>query len=109
MGICDQSGARMSGELALRSMASMHDRGNGLGGGFAGYGIYPEFPDHFCFHMMYHDEAAKEDTEFYLEKHFRVDHGRAHAHASPSGASRTRRMLWRYFLDIPSTPSSRPS
>ena len=33
MGVCDQSGARMSGELALRSMASMHDRGNGLGGG----------------------------------------------------------------------------
>src|SRR5680860_1785220 len=27
MGVCDESGDRMSGELAVRSMASMHDRG----------------------------------------------------------------------------------
>ena len=38
----------MSGEEAIIAMAIQHDRGNGLGGGFAGYGIYPEFPDHFA-------------------------------------------------------------
>ncbi|MDP2232857.1 MAG: hypothetical protein Q8K89_04415, partial [Actinomycetota bacterium] len=61
MGICDESGALMSGENAIRAMAVQRDRGNGLGGGYAGYGIYPEFPDHFCFHMMYHDLKGKED------------------------------------------------
>ena len=59
MGICDESGALMSGVVAIKAMAVQRDRGNGLGGGFAGYGIYPEFPDHFCFHMMYHDVAGQ--------------------------------------------------
>ena len=42
MGICDQSGTLMSGENAIKAMAVQRDRGNGLGGGFAGYGIYPD-------------------------------------------------------------------
>ena len=40
--IMDRSGARHDGSDILRSIALMHDRGNGLGGGFAAYGIYPE-------------------------------------------------------------------
>ena len=40
-GIFDKSGARMNGEAIIESIAVMHDRSNGLGGGFAAYGIYP--------------------------------------------------------------------
>ncbi|MDY0340817.1 MAG: hypothetical protein RBS17_06365, partial [Coriobacteriia bacterium] len=32
MGICDESGALMSGEEPIRAMAVQRDRGNGLGG-----------------------------------------------------------------------------
>ena len=73
MGICDECGTLMSGEDAIRAMAVQRDRGNGLGGGFAGYGIYPEFPDHFCFHMMYHDVKAKEEAEAVFDRYFTVD------------------------------------
>ena len=31
----------MTGEDIIRSMVPMHNRSNGLGGGFAAYGIYP--------------------------------------------------------------------
>ena len=31
----------INGEAIRQSIAVMHDRSNGLGGGFAGYGIYP--------------------------------------------------------------------
>lgn len=99
MGVCDQSGKRMSGELALRSMASMHDRGNGLGGGFAGYGIYPELPRPFCFHLLYNDEIAKEDTEYYLKKHFRVVMDEP-IPTKPIRGIENEPILWRYFLDI---------
>jgi len=99
MGVCDQSGTRMSGELALRSMASMHDRGNGLGGGFAGYGIYPELPHLFCFHLLYNDDGAKEDTEFYLKKHFRVVMDEP-IPTKPIRGIENEPTLWRYFLDI---------
>ena len=73
MGICDESGARMNGENAIRAMAVQHDRGNGLGGGFAGYGIYPEFPDHYGFHMMYHDQQARDEAEELRPAFFVID------------------------------------
>ena len=31
----------------------MHDRSNGLGGGFAAYGIYPEYRDFYAFQDVY--------------------------------------------------------
>ena len=54
-------------------MAAQRDRGNGLGGGFAGYGIYPDFADHHCFHMIYHDEQARLDSEAVIKKAFIID------------------------------------
>ncbi|MCE5204086.1 MAG: glutamine amidotransferase family protein [Coriobacteriales bacterium] len=98
MGLCDESGTLMSGEDAILAMAIQHDRGNGLGGGFAGYGIYPEFPDHFAFHMMYHDVRAKEDAEALFDEYFVVDL------AEPMPTRPVKRitdapLLWRYFLN----------
>jgi glutamate synthase domain-containing protein 1 len=55
-GIIDKSGRRMSGEAIVNSIAVMHDRSNGLGGGFAAYGIYPEYKDYYAFHMFYDSE-----------------------------------------------------
>ncbi len=42
-----KNGNKMSGEMITNSMKPMHDRSNGLGGGFAGYGIYPEYNDFY--------------------------------------------------------------
>ena len=39
-GIFARDGRRMSGEAIIRSIALMHDRSNGLGGGFAGYTLH---------------------------------------------------------------------
>ena len=97
MGICDESGSLMSGEAAIRAMAVQRDRGNGLGGGFAGYGIYPEFPDHFCFHMMYHDTAAKQDAEKVFDAYFQVDLAEPMPTRPVKGISDAP-LLWRYFL-----------
>ena len=36
-----RDGRPISGEVIRRSIAVMHERSNGLGGGFAGYGILP--------------------------------------------------------------------
>ncbi|MBE0476390.1 MAG: glutamine amidotransferase family protein [Coriobacteriia bacterium] len=97
MGICDTSGELMGGEVALRSIAVQHDRGNGLGGGFAGYGIYPEFPEHFCFHMMYHDVRGKEDAEAAFDRYFLVDLAEPMPTRATKGVTDAP-LLWRYFL-----------
>ncbi|MDH4140252.1 MAG: glutamine amidotransferase family protein [Coriobacteriia bacterium] len=96
-GICDESGKMMSGETAILAMAVQRDRGNGLGGGYAGYGIYPEFPDHFCFHMMYHDVKAKEDAEAVFDRYFVVDLAEPMPTRPVKGISNAP-LLWRYFL-----------
>ena len=41
--VISRDGERMTGESIIESMRPMHDRSNGLGGGFAAYGIYPEY------------------------------------------------------------------
>ena len=43
--VISKEGNRMSGEMITNAMKPMHDRSNGLGGGFAGYGIYPEYKE----------------------------------------------------------------
>ena len=40
--VISKEGKKMSGQMISNAMKPMHDRSNGLGGGFAGYGIYPE-------------------------------------------------------------------
>lgn len=43
--VLSREGRLMTGETIIESMKPMHDRSNGLGGGFAAYGIYPEYRD----------------------------------------------------------------
>ncbi|MCL2034135.1 MAG: glutamine amidotransferase family protein [Oscillospiraceae bacterium] len=71
-GIIDRSGRRMSGEAVIESIAIMHDRSNGLGGGFAAYGIYPEYKDYYAFHIFYDSVLAKKECEEFLERHFDI-------------------------------------
>ena len=52
-GAMDTSGRRFSGEGVIKAIANMHDRGNGLGGGFTVYGLYPEYADFYALHVMY--------------------------------------------------------
>jgi glutamate synthase domain-containing protein 1 len=97
MGICDESGRRFSGEVAIQAMAVQHDRGNGLGGGYAGYGVYPEFPDHFAFHMMYHDVRGKDEAEAIFDRYFQVDLAEPMPTRPVKGITDAP-LLWRYFL-----------
>ncbi|MCL2019599.1 MAG: glutamine amidotransferase family protein [Oscillospiraceae bacterium] len=71
-GMIDKTGRRMSGEAIIKSIAVMHERSNGLGGGFAAYGIYPEYKDFYALHIFYESSAVKRDCEDFLERHFDI-------------------------------------
>jgi glutamate synthase domain-containing protein 1 len=71
-GIIDKTGRRMSGEAIIKSISVMHDRSNGLGGGFAAYGIYPEYKDYYALHLFYESVSAKKECEEFLEEHFDI-------------------------------------
>lgn len=69
-----QAGKLYNGSDIIKAIANMHDRGNGLGGGFAAYGIYPEYKEHYAIHIMFNDETAKHNTEEFLKKNFIIDY-----------------------------------
>ncbi|MBI2860167.1 MAG: glutamine amidotransferase family protein [Chloroflexi bacterium] len=71
-GMMDVSGKRFSGEDITRAIANMHDRGNGLGGGFAVYGVYPDMADAYAFHIMYMSRQGQSETEDFLKDRFDV-------------------------------------
>jgi glutamate synthase domain-containing protein 1 len=71
-GMMSVEGRTFSGTDIITAIANMHDRGNGLGGGFAVYGIYPDFADYYAMHVMCMDDAAKTKVDIFLAENFRV-------------------------------------
>ncbi len=95
--IFDRGGGVVNGGDIIRSIAAMRDRSNGLGGGFAGYGIYPQYKELYAFHVFYDGDEAKSECERYLNAYFDVVNlskipirRNARIHDVP--------MIWRYFL-----------
>jgi glutamate synthase domain-containing protein 1 len=99
-GAMDTSGRRFSGESVIRAIANMHDRGNGLGGGFAVYGLYPEHADLYAFHVMFLDNEDKQETEEFLRRYFTVIR-EEEVPTRPTPAIKNTPLVWRYFLDVP--------
>ena len=96
-GIFHKKGGLIGGETIIRAMEPMHDRSNGLGGGFAGYGIYPEYPDCYAFHLFYDNEMARESCEKYLKRYFDI------ASMSVMPVRKIKEVtdapiIWRYFV-----------
>jgi glutamate synthase domain-containing protein 1 len=97
-GMMDTSGARFSGKPVIEAIANMHVRGNGLGGGFAVYGLYPEHANHYAFHIMYLTREAQARAEEFLKRKFRVVHGET-VPTKPISPIVNPPLVWRYFLE----------
>ncbi|MEI2762467.1 hypothetical protein [Methanothrix soehngenii] len=79
-GAMNRDGERFNAAGVMKAIANMHVRGNGLGGGFAAYGIYPQYRDYYAFHLMFNGKtlqsqiSAKAEFEQYLNQRFDVVH-----------------------------------
>jgi glutamate synthase domain-containing protein 1 len=96
-GFLNEDGSLVDGEVIIRSIENMHDRGNGLGGGFAAYGIYPDYAEYYALHLMYDDDRSREETEAFITSNLNV----ADQEAIPTraiDAVQGRPILWRYFV-----------
>lgn len=96
-GLIAKDGRKVSGDVVVRSIATMHERSNGLGGGFAGYGIYPQYKDFFAFHVFYDNQTARENCERFLDEHFElVNLSKIPTRKIPSITDEP--LIWRYFV-----------
>ncbi|NLW44884.1 MAG: glutamine amidotransferase family protein [Syntrophomonadaceae bacterium] len=90
-------GLPFAGTRIADCIAVMRERSNGLGGGFAAYGIYPEMKDYYAVHVFFDGIPEKREFEYQLRRHFRV---------VSTGPIPTRRndeihnppIIWRYFV-----------
>ena len=61
---------RENGARIRRGIVLQNDRGNGLGAGYAAYGIYPKFADCYALHVMSEDAAGMFEVEKSLKENF---------------------------------------
>jgi len=96
-GIINAKKVRTTGSDIKKAIAIEHDRGNGLGGGFAVYGNYPDYAELYAFHIMYDNLSAKSSVEEYLKSNFIIEK------EEPIPTSKTSKIndhpyLYRYFI-----------
>ncbi|MEE8471528.1 MAG: glutamine amidotransferase family protein [Dehalococcoidia bacterium] len=98
-GMMDTAGRRFSGQDAITAIGNMHDRGNGLGGGFAAYGIYPDFKECYALHLMYLGPGAQAEVEAFIKGYFKLIHSEEIPTRATGGVG-DEPGLWRYFVEV---------
>lgn len=95
--VISKDGNKMTGEKIIESMKPMHDRSNGLGGGFAAYGIYPEYKEFYALHIFFNDRTSRKNCESFLKEHFEI----VKSEIIPTRkipAITDEPIIWRYFV-----------
>jgi glutamate synthase domain-containing protein 1 len=95
--VISTEGNNISGELITEAMRPMHDRSNGLGGGFAAYGIYPEYKDFYALHLFFNERATRKNCEVFLKERFEI----VKSEIIPTRkipAITDEPIIWRYFV-----------
>lgn len=95
--VISKEGNRMSGKMICDAMKPMHDRSNGLGGGFAGYGIYPQYKDFYALHLFFNDRTTRKSCEVFLKERFEI----IQSEIIPTrkiAAITDEPIIWRYFV-----------
>lgn len=96
-GFINRDGGLISGDVIIDSMRVMNERGNGLGGGFAGYGIYPEYAHHYALHVMFESQDGKLACEALLRENVNLDK-MEEIPTEPNEKIADPPLLWRYFF-----------
>ena len=95
--VISREGKKISGDIITNSMKPMHDRSNGLGGGFAGYGIYPDYKDFYALHMFFNSRDTRKTCEAFLKERFEIVQSEIiPTHKIP--AIKNEPIIWRYFV-----------
>ncbi len=98
-GFIHKKGKLFSGEVIRKAIVSMEERGNGLGAGFAAYGIYPQYKDQYALHVMCTSKKALEEAEKFIKDHVEVVH-QEEIPTTPLKSLPDVPYLWRYFVQV---------
>ncbi len=97
VGFINRDGQCVDGSYIKKSLCLMKDRGNGLGAGFAAYGIYPDLADYYAIHIMMDDADVKSKVEKVLSEFFLV-HREEEIPTRANPFIKDPPIFWRYFV-----------
>ncbi|MFX1326333.1 MAG: hypothetical protein ACFE8N_15390 [Promethearchaeota archaeon] len=89
---------RISGQKVIDMLCILKERENGLGAGYAGYGIYPEYKDYYALHLLLDNEKAKTKVLEYLDNQGRIIQSEPIPTNTPSNVDNPP-ITWRIFYE----------
>jgi len=98
-GMINQQGVPFGGNKIVDAMTKMNERTNGLGSGFAVYGIYPKYRDNYAIHVMYDNKEVLNWGSNFIDSNFRVIH-EEEIPTNKGVAEKNIPILWRYFITV---------
>jgi glutamate synthase domain-containing protein 1 len=100
-GLINLNGKVESGKRVVDMITTMTDRENGLGAGFACYGLFPDLADHYCIQLLLDDEEAKNRVAEYFKGVANIVKDEKVFTRNVSGMKGPYPLIWRFFLEVP--------
>lgn len=94
-------GRKISGERITRMLTIMEERENGLGAGYACYGLFPDHRDHYCLQFFFDDEEGKRNAEEFMDGRLNIHHDERVFTRERSTIAPPYPLVWRYFAEAP--------
>jgi glutamate synthase domain-containing protein 1 len=100
-GLINVNGKRTDGNDVVDMITTMTDRENGLGAGYACYGLFPELASHYCVQLLLDDKSAKERVEEYFKETAEIVKDEEVYTRHVKTMKGPYPLIWRFFLDVP--------
>ncbi len=98
-GVMNMAGEKVCGDRIARMLSTMSERENGLGAGYAAYGLFPDdLKDLYCLQFLFDDEKAMTVTEEYLKNRGAIVRDERVPTQRVDSLRPPRPIVWRYFF-----------
>ena len=97
-GVMALDGSVVSGDRIASMLTTMGERENGLGAGYACYGLFPQHLDEYCFQVFFDDEEVKKRVEEFLKDYVEIHHAEKVFHRPVQTMTPPFPNIWRYFV-----------
>jgi len=95
------NGDLICGDRIARMLTIMEERENGLGAGYACYGLFPQRKEQYCLQFFFDDEDGKCNAEEFMSGRLDILHDEKVFTRERSTIAPPYPIVWRYFAEVP--------
>jgi glutamate synthase domain-containing protein 1 len=99
-GLININGKRETGSRVIDMITTMTDRENGLGAGYACYGLFPDYADYYCVQLLLDNEEAKQNVEEFFKSKANIISDEEVFTKPVKGMGGPYPLIWRFFVEV---------